>query len=169
MILATYVSTTEFTVTGDRESEYPFGRKITAYQGVDGTAENYAYETSYDSGTDLTTVTLASACLTSNLVAVRAGVGNKNSLGIHFHTGSDDAGSLIQEDPQEGDAVYFGGGRWRAVVRDQVEGDTMRIIQGAPRWWNDSKTTTTTTTTTSTTTTTTTTTSTSSTTTTTTT
>lgn len=94
MILVDYVSTTEFQCNkdGDLRSEFPAGRKFTAYQGVDGQTYCTIDSAAYNSGTDKTTVTITAALLTANLVSVRSGSSSPSSVAEHFHSGPNDGG-----------------------------------------------------------------------------
>ena len=96
MILVDYVSTTEFQCNkdGDLRSEFPAGRKFTAYQDVDGYTYCTIDSAAYDSGTDKTTVTITAALLTANLVSVRSGSSSPPSVAEHFHSGPNDGGRI---------------------------------------------------------------------------
>lgn len=93
-IPATYVSDSSFYIDGEYDNEYPVGRKIQANIGVDGTSRSAVASASYNSGTDRTTVVLKSGILTVNLVSISKGVGDATSIGLHYHTGDDDAGAI---------------------------------------------------------------------------
>lgn len=94
MILADYVSTTEFACNddGDLRYEFPESRKLTLYQGIDGETVATVDTSTYSSTTDKTTVTITSELLTDNLVAVRTGATDRTSVGEHGHTGPNDGG-----------------------------------------------------------------------------
>lgn len=94
-IPATYVSTSSFTVDGEFDGEYPWGRRITVYQGVDGSARSYVISATYSASTDKVTIVIAHSVLTENLTSISRGPGDKKSLGIHYHTSNvDDAGYM---------------------------------------------------------------------------
>lgn len=88
-IPAEYVSTTQFIVAGEYDNEYPVGRRIEVNLGIDGVDYSHVTAASYNATNDETTVTLNDAILTSNLVSIKRGVGDKTSLGLHYHTDDD--------------------------------------------------------------------------------
>jgi len=93
-IPATFISSTQFSIEGEFDHEYPWGRKLTPNQGADGTPDVYVIAAEYDAEDDLTLITVDEAVLTANLVDIKKGVGDKTSVGIHLHTGKDDAGYI---------------------------------------------------------------------------
>jgi hypothetical protein len=98
-IPATYVSATSFTVEGEYDCEYPEGRVLQANQGIDGIASVSVDSASYDGDTDLTTVAVNESSLTSNLVSIKKGVGDKTSIGKHYHLDNEtDAGKIPAAD-----------------------------------------------------------------------
>ena len=71
-MLATYLSSNQFRVTGDRASEFQTDRRVRANCGVDGYKYGTVSSASFSAG--YTTVTLLENVLTSNLTAVHYGV-----------------------------------------------------------------------------------------------
>lgn len=88
--IATYVSSSSFTIEGEYDHEYPAGRKLKLLMGVDGTDYVVVTSSSYASGTGLTTVNVSPSTVTSNLVAIERGASSPASVGHHEHTGADD-------------------------------------------------------------------------------
>lgn len=93
-IPATFVSDDSFYIDGEYDNEYPVGRKIQVNIGVDGIARSAVVSASYNATTDRTTVVLKSGILTVNIVSISKGVGDATSIGLHYHTGDDDAGAI---------------------------------------------------------------------------
>lgn len=93
---ATYVSTTSFTLSGDKTSTFVVGVKVRADCGADGIKLGVITSSTYASGTGLTTIVLAmdSSTLTSNLVGVRPGSTKTDSLANHSHAGTESGGAL---------------------------------------------------------------------------
>ena len=86
-IAATYVSATQCTMATDRTVEFGSGVRVQAACGTDGTLYGTVTASSYVSGTDLTTVTLAldSGSLTPNLTGILHG--NDTVLSLCNHAG----------------------------------------------------------------------------------
>jgi len=95
-ITATYVSTTSFTVSGDLTGQFVVGVRVQADCGTDGTFYGTVSESSYASGTGLTTVTVSldSGSLTANLTGVLHGNDIPASLVNHGHGNQGDGGTL---------------------------------------------------------------------------
>jgi hypothetical protein len=105
---ATYVSATQFTVSGDYTAEFMVNRRVKADNGVDGTDESYVTAQSYDAGADETTVTLNDSILTSNLATVWFGVnasGKGAALPVHDHSDNDSGGVVDATNLQNLDVV----------------------------------------------------------------
>ena len=71
-MLATYVSSNQFQVSGDRVDEFQTDRRVRANCGIDGYKYGTVQSASFSAG--YTTVTLLESELTSNLSAVHYGV-----------------------------------------------------------------------------------------------
>lgn len=99
-ITATYVTATEFSVSGDRTSYLKKGLPIQFIQGADGTAESAVVSSSYDSGTDTTICTVAEAVITVNLATIKTGATyadtdhSSSNLARHGHTDPFDGGYI---------------------------------------------------------------------------
>ncbi len=88
-ISAVFVSSSSFTVSGDRAGEFTTGRKVEADCGADGIKYGTVLSSSYDGGTGLTTITLKTSVLTVGLAAVLYGIVDRSSLPDHSHSISD--------------------------------------------------------------------------------
>jgi hypothetical protein len=94
-IPAEYISSNSFSITGEYDGEFPVGKRIEVNQKEDGVARTSAVSSSYDDIEDLTTVEVKHAILTVNLMSIKRGVGDKTSLGLHYHdSDTDDAGFI---------------------------------------------------------------------------
>jgi len=71
-MLATYISSNQFRVSGDRSAEFQTDRRVRANCGIDGYKYGTVQSASFSAG--YTTVTLLESELTSNLTAVHYGV-----------------------------------------------------------------------------------------------
>ena len=90
----TYIGTTSFSVVGDQTAIYTAGRRLACALGGT-TVYNAVVSSAY---TTLTTVTVDTANLTSNLSGVSYGIvstGATGSLAVHEHTGVTDGGPLF--------------------------------------------------------------------------
>lgn len=99
IILATYISSTEFSLTGDYTEQFHAGRRVKSDCGVDGYKYGTIESSSYD-GTSDTTVNLDSGSdsLTVNLVSVQFGIigkGTNQSMPIHAHDGTEGSGGSL--------------------------------------------------------------------------
>lgn len=68
---ATYVSSSSFTLSGDKRAYLEEGQRVLLTQGVDGTAEGSVHSVGYAGGN--TTVTLTTSVVTSNLTDAKFG------------------------------------------------------------------------------------------------
>ena len=94
-ISAIYLSTSSFSVSGDRTLEFHEGRRIQADCGVDGFKYGTILSSSYST---VTTVNITGDSLTSNLETVKygyIGVGNMHSLPNHSHDSSEGKGGFL--------------------------------------------------------------------------
>lgn len=97
-IAATYVSATQFTVSGDRSSYLRKGLRLQLLQGADGIAEATVSGSTYDGETSLTTCSLLHSVLTSNLATIKMGAtyadpdSSSSNLAGHRHTSDLDGG-----------------------------------------------------------------------------
>lgn len=97
---ANYVDSITFTVLGDETSEFVKGRRIKADCGTDGEKISEVTSSSYDSGSNKTTVNIDDGVLTSNLSEVFYAVvspGSKGSLPLHTHDDDGQGGSGVQD------------------------------------------------------------------------
>ena len=97
-ISATYVDGSTFTVSGDKTGEFVQDRRVKANCETDGDKYSSVKSSSYDGGSDATTVSLEDSVLTSNLVEVWFGMvapGSTGSLPLHTHASGDQGGSLV--------------------------------------------------------------------------
>jgi hypothetical protein len=98
-IAGTYVSTTTFTTPGDFSEVLSEGRKVRANCGADGYRVGAVDSATYNSETELTTVTLDSAVLTSNFTGFQYGISDVEALPVHGHADLSSALSAIQNRP----------------------------------------------------------------------
>lgn len=95
-ITAIYVSSSQFTISGDKEQEFADNgnRKVTLKQGVDGQARVSVTASSYSAVTELTTVTVSPSAVTGNLATAEPGATDRFSTAGHTHLDSDDGGLI---------------------------------------------------------------------------
>jgi len=96
LIASTFISTSTFTVAGDRTEAFTVGVRVQADCGTDGTLYGTVTTSSYASDTDLTTVTLSldAGNLTANLTGVLHGNDTPSALANHGHGHQADGGEL---------------------------------------------------------------------------
>ncbi len=99
-ISATYISGTQFTVSGDKTANLPQTLRILFLMGIDGTVEGTVNEASYDSGANNTTVTITESVLTENLTHIKVGsiyaddANSSSNLPPHAHTSVTSGGGI---------------------------------------------------------------------------
>jgi len=95
-MIASFLETNAFAVTGDRTAEFTPGVRVLADCGADGARYGTVAAALYAADADRTTVTLTLDAdgLTASLVAVRHGNDIPASLANHGHTGQADGGLL---------------------------------------------------------------------------
>lgn len=93
-VLATYISSTQFSIDGEHDQEYEGGRRIRLLQGLSGNVDVTTTVAAYDSGNDRTIITVTPAYVQAALTSIRRGASSANSVGHHSHTGHGDGGPL---------------------------------------------------------------------------
>lgn len=92
-LAATYIDGSQFTVAGDKTEEFAQNRRVRADCGADGDKFSSVSSSSYDGGSNKTTVVLNESVLTSNLAQVWFGiVGPQSSLQNYTISTSDPSG-----------------------------------------------------------------------------
>lgn len=91
-ILATYISSSSFSISGDQTAEYVEGRKVYMYQGVNGEANVYIASSSYGAG--ITTVNVSPSIVFDTLVNIKLGPTVAANTGHHDHSGIHQGGQF---------------------------------------------------------------------------
>lgn len=145
---ATYISSTEFKVSDDKEDNFTPGRRVKANCGTDGT-KYLTVDSRFVNGDGDTEVTVKESELTENLSEVLFGVigpGPEGGLPVHDHS-SDDQGGEIEAFQGHGekhvdgedDVPAFDGatesedGR-KGLVPQPAAGDDEKFLRGDGSW-----------------------------------
>jgi hypothetical protein len=119
---AVYVSSNQFTVSGDHTSEFLYGRRLKADCGVDGYKYSTIQSSSFSSPN--TTVTIEESVLTSNLSSVLYGLvspGEEGSLPIHKHDGTEGHGGRIDFTSISGVPTTYENGKYLKATASGTE------------------------------------------------
>lgn len=93
-ILATYMTSSQFSIDGEHDQEFEAGRRIRLLQGESGNVDVTTTSAAYDSGNDRTVITVAPSNVASSLATIKRGPGGGNSSGEHGHSGRGDGGFI---------------------------------------------------------------------------
>ena len=94
MFAATYISSSQFSIAGEHDQEFEYGRSIKFLQGESGSVDAKVSVATYNAEDDKTIITVVPAVIQSSLVAITRGATSAKSGGAHGHTGWDDGGPL---------------------------------------------------------------------------
>lgn len=132
-IAASYISATSFSTSGDVTDVLTVGRKVRANCGVDGYKVAAVTDSTYSSGTGLTTVTVDGEALTSNLTGYLFGVSDVAALPAHEHEATEvsfdnTTSELSAIDIQEAvDEIVSGLGTASSVDTGTTEGTVLLL------------------------------------------
>lgn len=145
---ATYISSTEFKVLGDKEDSFTPGRRVKANCEADGT-KYLTVDSRFVNGDGDTEVTVKEADLTENLSAVLFGVigpGPEGGLPVHDHSNDDQGGEIeafqghgerhvdgTDDVPAFNGATSAEAGR-KGLVPQPAAGDDGKVLQGDGTW-----------------------------------
>ncbi len=95
--MATYVDSDTFKVSGDQTGDAVTGRRVQFYCGDVGYVWSEITSSSYNSGSDETTINIDDGVLTSELESAWVGAvepGSEGSLPLHTHSGDEQGGTV---------------------------------------------------------------------------
>lgn len=94
MIAATYISSSQFSISGEHDQEFEYGRSITFLQGGSGSVDAKATLAAYNSEENKTVITVVPAVIQASLVAITRGATSGKSGGAHDHSGWNSGGPI---------------------------------------------------------------------------
>lgn len=132
MNIASFKTSTSFTVPRNRTATYKKGLRITAYMGNAGTVQGTVVSSSYDAGTLLTTVVVEHCALVSSLTKVALGpnyadpANHDSNTGLHHHTGNEDGGPIAAAELSQAEIDAL------QSIGIPIAGDAHKLVKVSP-------------------------------------
>lgn len=92
--LATYISSSKFSISGEHDQEYEYGRRIRLNMAESGNYDVSVMSALYAVEDNKTQITVYPAMVQASLVSITRGASSANSVGHHGHSGHGDGGPM---------------------------------------------------------------------------